>query len=58
MISRVFSARTGRSVATDYVRAATASDAPEPAPYPVQRGLTVAMRTQGQRTDDLARIQA
>jgi nitronate monooxygenase len=58
MISRVFSGRSGRSIATDYVRAATAPDAPEPAPYPVQRGLTAAMRMQGQRSGDLARIQA
>ena len=36
-ISRVFSGRAGRSIATDYVRAATAPDAPAPAPYPVQR---------------------
>ena len=43
-VSRVFSGRAGRSVATEYVQAATAPDAPAPAPYPVQRGLTAAMR--------------
>jgi nitronate monooxygenase len=37
IVSRVFSGRAGRSLATDYVRAATAPDAPRPAPYPVQR---------------------
>ena len=44
LVSRVFSGRPGRSVATAYARAATAADAPAPAPYPVQRGLTQAMR--------------
>src|SRR5262249_33600392 len=32
-ISRAFSGRPGRSIATDYVRAALAADAPAPAPY-------------------------
>ena len=58
VVSRVFSGRAGRSLATDYVRAATAPGVPEPAPYPVQRGLTAAMRSLGQRTNDLERIQA
>src|SRR4029077_2350784 len=40
MVRRVFSGRAGRSLATDYVLAATSPDAPQPAPYPVQRGLT------------------
>jgi nitronate monooxygenase len=44
IVSRVFSGRAGRSLATAYARAATAADAPTPAPYPVQRGLTQAMR--------------
>jgi nitronate monooxygenase len=44
IVSRVFSGRAGRSVATPYVRAATSARAPAPAPYPVQRGLTQAMR--------------
>jgi nitronate monooxygenase len=58
MVSRVFSGRAGRSIATDYVRAATAQQAPAPAPYPVQRSLTAAMRAAGQRDGDLHRIQA
>src|SRR5690348_17909902 len=36
--------RSGRALATDYVKAASASEAPPPAPYPVQRGLTTAMK--------------
>ena len=38
VVSRVFTGRAGRSLSTDYVRAATSPDAPRPAPYPVQRG--------------------
>ena len=58
LVSRVFSGRPARSLATDYVRAAMAPDAPAPAPYPVQRGLTAALRSKGQRHGDLARLQA
>jgi len=58
MLTRAFSGRAGRSVATDYVRAAAALEAPCPAPYPVQRGLTATMRETGQKQDDLHRMQA
>lgn len=58
MLSRAFSGRTGRSLATAYVRAAVAPEAPAPAPYPVQRGLTAAMREAAQKADDVERMQA
>ncbi|MFN8065684.1 MAG: nitronate monooxygenase [Vicinamibacterales bacterium] len=58
IVSRVFSGRAGRSLTTAYVRAATASDAPTPAAYPVQRGLTAAMRADALRTGDADRMQA
>jgi len=58
MLSRVFSGRAGRSIATDYVRAATAQGAPRPAPYPVQRGLTAAMRESAGKAGDIQRMQA
>ena len=58
MVTRAFSGRPGRSIATDYVRAAAAPAAPRPAPYPVQRGLTQAMRELGAKQNDIARIQA
>ena len=58
IVSRAFSGRPGRSLATDYVRAAIASDAPSPAPYPVQRGLTAAMRAEATQKDDVQRMQA
>jgi nitronate monooxygenase len=57
-VSRVFSGRAGRSVATEYVRAATAAQAPAPAPYPVQRALTAPMRAAGTAANDISRMQA
>jgi nitronate monooxygenase len=45
LISRAFSGRPGRSLPTAYVRAATAPGAPAAAAYPVQSGLTQAMRS-------------
>ncbi len=57
VVSRVFSGRAGRSLLTNYVRAATAPDAPLPAPYPVQRGLTAAMRKEAQKAGDVQRMQ-
>jgi nitronate monooxygenase len=56
--TRAFSGRLGRSIATDYVRAAHAPDAPKPAAYPVQRGLTAKMRAEAAKTDKLSGIQA
>ena len=58
VVSRVFSGRAGRSLGTAYVHAATGPGAPAPAPYPVQRGLTAAMRDAGTKANDLGRLQA
>lgn len=58
MITRAFSGRPGRSIATAYARAAAESDAPAPAPYPVQRGLTAGMRADAQKAGDVQRMQA
>ena len=58
IVSRVFSGRAGRSIATNYVLAAVSPDVPNPAPYPVQRGLTASMRAQAQKEGDVHRMQA
>ena len=57
VVSRVFSGRAGRSIATEYVRAATAERAPPIAPYPVQRGLTAPMRAAALKEGDVERMQ-
>jgi nitronate monooxygenase len=58
MVSRALSGRPGRSIATVYTRAAVSPQAPKPAPYPVQRGLTQAMRDAAVKANDIDRMQA
>src|SRR5262249_23551356 len=58
MLSRGFSGRAGRTIANDYVRAASTSEAPRPAPYPVQRALTAGMRAAALKEGDIQRMQA
>src|SRR6478736_1988715 len=58
VISRAFSGRPGRSIATEYARDALSPETPAPAPYPVQRGLTAAMRDAATKENDVQRMQA
>ena len=58
LVTKAFSGRLGRSVATAYARAAGAPDAPSPAPYPVQRALTQPMRDAATKAGDIDRMQA
>ena len=58
MVTRAFSGRPGRSIATAYARAAADPASPAPAPYPVQRALTQAMRDAAVKENDIDRIQA
>jgi nitronate monooxygenase len=58
VLSRAFSGRAGRSIATRYVKAAASNAAPAPAPYPVQRGLTAGLRVQAATRGDVDCMQA
>lgn len=57
VVTRAFSGRPGRAIATDFAKAAMSSDAPAPAPFPVQRGLTGPMRAAGGKSGDIHRMQ-
>jgi nitronate monooxygenase len=55
-VTRVFTGRPARGIVNDYVRAATAPDAPTPAPYPVQSRLAYPLRMAAAKAGDKRRM--
>ena len=56
MLTRAMTGRLARSIATNFVKAASEPGAPSAAPYPVQRGLTTAMREAATAAGDVHRM--
>jgi len=56
--TRAFSGRLGRSIRAGFAESAAQLDTPEPAPYPIQRGLTRLMKEQANKASDIDRMQA
>lgn len=57
MITSAFTGRPGRGIANAYAQACSAPEAPHPAPYPLQRGLTRTMREAASKVGDAEKMQ-
>ncbi|HEX7798294.1 MAG TPA: nitronate monooxygenase [Vicinamibacterales bacterium] len=58
ILTRAWTGRLARAIASDYTRAWELPAAPRPAPYPIQRGLASALRESGTQAGDIHRMQA
>ena len=57
IITSAFTGRPGRGIANEYARFSASCAAPPPAPYPLQRGLTRAMRESAAKEGKIDRMQ-
>ncbi len=57
-VTRVFTGRAGRSIHTEFVKAAMSSVAPKPLDYPLQRSFTSEMTAAARTSGDLSCMQA
>ena len=58
IITTSFSGKPGRAVRNAYTDASHDARTPDPAPYPIQRALTQAMRTQATKENNIETMQA
>lgn len=58
LMTRAFTGRAGRALATRYAVAAAEPEAPPPMPHPIQRELTKPMTRKAKADNDLSRMQA
>lgn len=58
IITTSFSGKPGRAVRNAYTNASHDANTPDPAPYPIQRALTQAMRTQATKENNIEAMQA
>lgn len=58
MLTRAYTGRCGRALATRYAMASAEPGAPAPAPHPLQRGMTKPMTRKAKAGNDISRMQA
>jgi nitronate monooxygenase len=58
VLTCAFSGRLGRAIEIDYTRVINSPEAPRPAPYPAQGGLTASMRQAAVAENDIQRMAA